>query len=64
MLLYAINCDEPWDSDPPAALALQRSTFAYQTDLESAQMWPVICPVIAKSAAAVGSAAGAPASAR
>jgi pimeloyl-ACP methyl ester carboxylesterase len=54
MILYEIQCTEPWQTFQPAALADQRSSFAYQTDLESAQSMQFICPLIPKSAAAVG----------
>jgi pimeloyl-ACP methyl ester carboxylesterase len=54
MLLYAIKCAEPWEADPPAALSSQRGSFAYHTDLESAQFWQYVCPLIPKSAAVVG----------
>ena len=49
-----VYCDEPWFSDAPAALSDQRGSFAYQTDLESAECWQYVCRLIAKSAAAVG----------
>jgi len=54
MMPYAIQCDEPWESYRPAALSDQRGSFYYQTDLESAQWWQYVCPLIPKSAAAVG----------
>ena len=54
MMPYPITCDEPWASDRPAALSGQRSSFAYHTDLQNAQWWQVVCPLIPKSAAAVG----------
>jgi pimeloyl-ACP methyl ester carboxylesterase len=54
MMPVAITCDEPWASDRPAALAGERTSFAYHTDLESARWWQVVCPLIPKSAAAVG----------
>jgi pimeloyl-ACP methyl ester carboxylesterase len=54
MMLYEIQCTEPWQTVQPAALADQRGSFAYQTDLESAQFMQFICPLIPKSAAAVG----------
>ena len=54
MMLYAIQCDEPWESGPPAALSDQRGSFYYQTDLEAAQLYQFVCPLIPKSAAAVG----------
>ena len=49
-----ITCDEPWAGDQPAALSGQRASFAYHTDLQNAQWWQVVCPLIPKSAAAVG----------
>ena len=54
MMLFEIYCAEPWATVQPAALADQSSSFAYQTDLESARQWQVMCPLIPKSAAAVG----------
>jgi pimeloyl-ACP methyl ester carboxylesterase len=54
MMPYAITCDEPWASDRPAALSDQRTSFAYHVDLEDAEWWQVVCPLIPKSAAAVG----------
>jgi hypothetical protein len=54
MMPDAITCDEPWASDQPAALSGQRASFAYPTDLQNAQWRQVICPLIPKSAAAVG----------
>lgn len=46
--------DEPWASAPPAALSGQRGSFAYQSDLETARWYQYVCPLIPKSAAAVG----------
>ena len=54
MMPYAITCDEPWASNRPAALSDQRGSFAYHTDLQDAQWWQAVCPLIPKSAAAVG----------
>lgn len=54
MLFYAFRCDEPWASAPPATLSGQRSSFAYQSDLETDQWYQYVCPLIPKSAAAVG----------
>jgi pimeloyl-ACP methyl ester carboxylesterase len=54
MMPYTITCAEAWASDRPAALASQRTSFTYHTDLENAQWWQVVCPLIPKSAAAVG----------
>ena len=54
MLFYAFRCGEPWASAPPATLSGQRGSFAYQIDLESAQWYQYVCPLIPKSAAAVG----------
>jgi pimeloyl-ACP methyl ester carboxylesterase len=53
-IYYSIRCDEPWESDPPAALADQRNSFAYETDLQDAEWMEYVCPLIPKSAAAVG----------
>ena len=55
MMQYEIMCAEPWASYSPAALSDQQASFAYQTDLESAQWYQYVCPLIPKSAAAVGS---------
>jgi pimeloyl-ACP methyl ester carboxylesterase len=55
MMQYEILCAEPWASLQPAALSDQRASFAYQTDLENAQWYQFVCPLIPKSAAAVGS---------
>jgi pimeloyl-ACP methyl ester carboxylesterase len=54
MMPYAINCDEAWSSWRPAAMASQRDSFDYQTDLQTAQWYQYVCPLIPKSAAAVG----------
>jgi pimeloyl-ACP methyl ester carboxylesterase len=54
MMPDTITCDEPWASDRPAALSGERLSFAYHTDLQAAQWWQVVCPLIPKSAAAVG----------
>jgi len=53
-IFYSIRCDEPWESDRPAALADQRNSFAYQTFLQDAEWWQYVCPLIPKSTAAVG----------
>jgi pimeloyl-ACP methyl ester carboxylesterase len=55
MMSYEIECAEPWASSTPAALSDQRGTFDYQNDLNTAQWWQYVCPLIPKSAAAVGS---------
>jgi pimeloyl-ACP methyl ester carboxylesterase len=55
MMQYEIVCAEPWASDQPAALSDQRGSFDYQNDLNTAQWWQYVCPLIPKSAAAVGS---------
>ena len=54
MLIDEIQCAEPWESYRPAALSDQRGSFYYQTDLENAQWWQYVCPLIPTSAAAVG----------
>jgi len=54
MMPYAIQCGEPWEGYRPAALSGQRGSFYYETDLESARWWQYVCPLIPKSAAAVG----------
>ncbi len=53
-IFYSIRCDEPWETDRPAALADQRNSFAYQTFLQDAELMQYVCPLIPKSAAAVG----------
>ncbi len=53
-IYYSIRCDEPWATDRPAALAIQRNSFAYETLLQDAQWWQYVCPLIPKSAAAIG----------
>ncbi len=55
MMQYEIVCAEPWASNQPAALSDQRASFEYQADLQNAQWWQYVCPMIPKSAAAVGS---------
>ena len=55
MMQYEILCAEPWASSQPAALSDQRSSFDYQNDLSTAQWYQYVCPLIPKSAAAVGS---------
>ena len=54
MLIEEIQCAEPWESYRPAALSDQRSSFYYQTDLRNAQWFQYVCPLIPKSANAVG----------
>ena len=54
MMSFEVECAEPWATFQPAALSDQRGSFAYQTDLESAQLMQFICPLIPRSAAAVG----------
>lgn len=54
MMVFEIECSEPWQTVQPAALSDQRGSFYYQTTLESAQLMQFICPLIPKSAAAVG----------
>jgi pimeloyl-ACP methyl ester carboxylesterase len=54
MMPDMITCAEPWASDRPAALSGQRSSFAYHMFLVDAQWWQTVCPLIPKSAAAVG----------
>ena len=54
MRLFEIECAEPWALFQPAALSDQRGSFAYQADLESAQLMQFICPLMPKSTAAVG----------
>ena len=54
MMLYEIQCAEPWQTMQPAAWSDQRGSFAYQMWLESAQFMQFICPLIPRSAAAVG----------
>ncbi|HEV2256479.1 MAG TPA: alpha/beta hydrolase [Streptosporangiaceae bacterium] len=54
MLFYAFRCDEPWSSVPPATLSGQRGSFAYQSALQTARWYQYVCPLIPKSAAAVG----------
>ncbi len=53
-IYYSIRCDEPWEADRPAALASQRNSFAYETFLQAAKWWQHVCPLIPRSAAAVG----------
>ena len=54
MMFWAIVCGEPWFRDQPAALSGQRGSFDYHTDLGVAQYHQYLCPLIPKSAAAVG----------
>jgi len=55
MMQYEIVCAEPWASSQPAALSDQQGSFEYHNDLQTAQWWQYVCPLIPKSAAAVGS---------
>ena len=55
MMEYAIRCDEPAESFRPTALADQRYSFEYNNDLQSAEWWQYVCPLIPRSPAAVGS---------
>ena len=54
MMEYAIYCGESWAAQSPAALSGQRGSFAYQMDLEQAQWFRYVCPLIPRSAATVG----------
>jgi pimeloyl-ACP methyl ester carboxylesterase len=54
MMYYEIRCAEPWAAFRPDALADQRSSFAYEAYLQDARLWHYICPLIPKSAAAIG----------
>ena len=54
MMPDVITCDEPWAGNRPAAFADQRDSFAYHNDVTDARWWQVVCPLIPKSAAAVG----------
>jgi pimeloyl-ACP methyl ester carboxylesterase len=55
MLLYEVECSEPWDAESPAALAGQRDSYAYADDYAGAQWMQYVCSLIPKSAGAVGS---------
>ena len=55
MMQYEIVCAEPWASNQPAALSDQRGSFDYRNDLNTARWYQYVCPLIPKSAAAVGS---------
>jgi pimeloyl-ACP methyl ester carboxylesterase len=55
MMSYEITCAEPWARSTPAALSDQQGSFDYQNDLNTAQWWQYVCPLIPESAAAVGS---------
>jgi len=55
MMTYPIYCGEPWASQSPAALSGQQGSFAYQMYLRQAQWYGFVCPLMPKSAAAVGS---------
>jgi len=55
MMGYEIECTEPWASNPPAALSDQQASFEYQPDLESAQWYHYVCPLLPESSAVVGS---------
>jgi len=54
MMPDTITRDEPWAADRPAAMSGERASFAYRTDVQVARWWQVVCPLIPKSAAAVG----------
>lgn len=54
MMYWAIVCGEPWFRDQPAALSDQRTSFAYQVDLEDARYQQYLCSLTPRSAAAVG----------
>ena len=55
MMQYEILCAEPWARSTPAALSDQQGSFDYQNDLNTARWYQYVCPLIPKSAAAVGS---------
>ena len=54
MMSFEIQCAEPWQGMRPAAWSGQRGSFAYQTWLQTARQWQLMCPLIPRSAAAVG----------
>ncbi len=54
MMQYAIYCGESWATQSPDALPGQRGSFAYQMYLQQAQWFQYVCPLIPKSAAALG----------
>lgn len=55
MMQYEILCAEPWASNQPATLSDQRASFDYQNLLNTARWYQYACPLIPRSAAAVGS---------
>ncbi len=55
MMQYEILCAEPWATSQPAALSDQQGSFDYHNDLHTAQWYQYVCPLIPRSAAAVGS---------
>jgi pimeloyl-ACP methyl ester carboxylesterase len=55
MMGYPIQCGELWAARRPQAMSTQRAAFEYHTDLQTAQWWQYVCPLIPKPpAAAVG----------
>jgi pimeloyl-ACP methyl ester carboxylesterase len=54
MMSFEIQCTEPWQSMQPSAWSGQRDSFAYHTWLQTARQWQLMCPLIPRSAAAVG----------
>jgi hypothetical protein len=55
MMQHEIMCAEPWASRQSAPPPDQQASFYYQNDLETAQWYQYLCPLIPTSAAAVGS---------
>jgi pimeloyl-ACP methyl ester carboxylesterase len=55
MMQYEIVCAEPWASRQFAPTPDQRDSFYYQTDLDTAKWYQYVCPLLPRSAAAVGS---------
>jgi pimeloyl-ACP methyl ester carboxylesterase len=52
---YPIQCGELGAARRPQSLSSQHASFEYRTDLQTAQWWQYVCPLIPKpSAAAVG----------
>jgi hypothetical protein len=54
MMSFEIQCTEPWQRMQPAAWSGQRGSFAYRTWLQTARQWQLMCPLIPRSADAVG----------
>ena len=46
MISYPFMCNEPWARSRPGALADQRASFEYQSDVTAARWWEYVCSML------------------